>query len=378
MDEERWIRGDLLGKGGFARVYSMQNMKTGEFYAGKFSGITLPSQKAKLEGSAILKKAKKARDMLKDEIDIHKNLLHPSILRYISSFATNACYEEKEIVVSHDEKGECEVLVLEICPNKSLADLLKARGKISEDEAKFYMFHLANALKYLRLKGIIHRDIKLGNILLDADMFPKLADFGLAIYDIYRRRKTTAGTPNYIAPETLTTNSYSYPVDTWALGVCLYALVSGKPPFETDDVRKTYRKIMDEDYDMPEYFSPNLQDLISNIFLVNPEDRIQIEEVIEHPFFTSTQIIEKLPVEARIEEPSWENVILSPASKEKEENTMTSKRRKELEDFKALWTKAGYLPVDKFYLHVASFNQDVKPEPYGIFVRRFNDMRAFL
>lgn len=373
MEEVRWIRGKLLGKGGFARVYSMQNMETGDFYAGKFSGITLPKSGRKLEGSIILKKMQKAREMLKHEIDIHKNLNHPSILRYISSFVTNACYEEKEIVVSSDRMGECEVLVLEICPNNSLQELLTKRGKISEDEARFHMFHLAKGLKYLKDQQIIHRDIKLGNILLDTDMFPKIADFGMAVH--VSDAKGVMGTPNYISPEVLARLKYSFPVDTWALGVCLYALVHGTPPFQTHSVPSTYEKITRGDYDVPGYFSGNLTDLIYDILEVDPEERLTIEQVLAHMFFTSAPMIEKLPIEARIEEPSWEKIPMSSTPPKMKE--LTLERRKELEDFKALWIEHGSLPVDKFYLHIAYTLGQANPEPYGVFVRRFNDMRTY-
>lgn len=92
---------------------------------------------------------------------------------------------------------------------------------------------------------VIHRDLKLGNLFLDADMNVKVGDFGLAalIESPGERKKTICGTPNYIAPEVLfdQDNGHSFEVDTWSIGVILYTLVVGKPPFQTKDVKAIYK-----------------------------------------------------------------------------------------------------------------------------------------
>ena len=107
---------------------------------------------------------------------------------------------------------------------------------------------------YFRSKRIIHRDLKLGNLLISKEMELKICDFGLACqletYD--ERRRTVCGTPNYIAPEVLNNNyGHSFEVDVWAFGIILFALFTGKPPFETNDVATTYKKIKKGDFEYP-------------------------------------------------------------------------------------------------------------------------------
>lgn len=110
-------------------------------------------------------------------------------------------------------------------------------------------------LQFLRSKKVIHRDLKLGNLLLGDSMMVKVCDFGLAVQlDTFdEMRQTVCGTPNYIAPEMLDKNSvgHSFQVDIWALGIIIYALIIGKPPFETKDVNSTYKRIKDCNYDFP-------------------------------------------------------------------------------------------------------------------------------
>jgi serine/threonine protein kinase len=107
----------------------------------------------------------------------------------------------------------------------------------------------------LRSKKVIHRDLKLGNLLLGDSMMVKVCDFGLAVQldSFDEMRQTVCGTPNYIAPEMLDKNSagHSFEVDIWALGIIIYALIIGKPPFETKDVNSTYKRIKDCYYDFP-------------------------------------------------------------------------------------------------------------------------------
>lgn len=113
-----------------------------------------------------------------------------------------------------------------------------------------------HALKYLHYNRVIHRDLKLGNLFLGDKMELKLGDFGLATkleFDTEKKR-TICGTPNYIAPEILDDKTgHSYPVDIWSLGVIIYTMIIGKPPFETPDVKTTYKKIRMNNYSFPEH-----------------------------------------------------------------------------------------------------------------------------
>jgi len=115
---------------------------------------------------------------------------------------------------------------------------------------------------------VIHRDLKLGNLLLSDTMMVKVCDFGLAVQldSFDEMRQTVCGTPNYIAPEMLDKNTagHSFEVDIWALGIIIYALIIGKPPFETKDVNSTYKRIKDCYYDFPSSvnISPAAKNLI--------------------------------------------------------------------------------------------------------------------
>jgi polo-like kinase 1 len=102
------------------------------------------------------------------------------------------------------------------------------------------------------------------------------------------RRRTICGTPNYIAPEILESKSgHSYEVDIWSFGVILYAMIVGRPPFETSEIKQTYKRIKANDYSFPDYvpISPQAKDLISRILILDPEQRIGVDDILDHPFF---------------------------------------------------------------------------------------------
>lgn len=119
-----------------------------------------------------------------------------------------------------------------------------------------YINQLISALKYLHNNKIIHRDLKLGNLFINDKMELKLGDFGLATKLDFdgEKKKTICGTPNYIAPEILDGKTgHSFEVDVWSLGVIIYTLLIGKPPFETQDVKTTYKKIKACQYQFPDH-----------------------------------------------------------------------------------------------------------------------------
>ena len=127
---------------------------------------------------------------------------------------------------------------------------------------------MVSALKYMHAHKVIHRDLKLGNLFLNEKMQIKIGDFGLATkleFDGDRKR-TICGTPNYIAPEILEgKQGHSYEVDIWSLGVIIYTLLIGKPPFETSDVKTTYKRIKMNAYSFPEHvqISQQSRDLVT-------------------------------------------------------------------------------------------------------------------
>ena len=148
---------------------------------------------------------------------------------------------------------------------------------------------IINSLKYLHAHRVIHRDLKLGNLFINDKMEVKLGDFGLATKLDFdgEKKRTICGTPNYIAPEVLEGKSgHSYEVDVWSLGVIIYTLIIGKPPFETSDVKATYKKIRMNAYSFPDHvhISEAARSLISSILIGDPSKRPTLDEVIMHPF----------------------------------------------------------------------------------------------
>ena len=113
-------------------------------------------------------------------------------------------------------------------------------------DTRYYIFQLVRAIQYIHSRKVIHRDLKLGNLFLTDDMILKVGDFGLAAQVFYHaeKKRTVCGTPNYLAPEVLFSKKvngieegHSYEVDFWAIGVILYVMLYGRPPFESSDVK---------------------------------------------------------------------------------------------------------------------------------------------
>ena len=139
-------------------------------------------------------------------------------------------------------------IVMELCSNSTLNDQVKRRKRLSELETKCYLLQIIDAVRHMHSHRVIHRDLKLGNLFINSRMQVKTGDFGLAAALSFQdeRRRTVCGTPNYIAPEILESgkyNGHSYEVDIWSIGVIMYAMIIGKPPFETSDIKMTYKKI---------------------------------------------------------------------------------------------------------------------------------------
>lgn len=269
---KKYLKGKFLGKGGFAKCYELKCVSNKKTYAGKI-----------ISKSNIIKPS--AKNKLKSEIKIHKSLSHPNIVKFEHYF----------------EDNENVYILLELCKSKTLNELLKKRKILSELEVKYYLFQILNAVKYMHKSKVIHRDLKLGNLFLSASLEIKIGDFGLATRVEYdgERKHTVCGTPNYIAPEILENKSsgHSYEVDYWAIGVIVYTLLIGRPPFETDDVKETYKKINANIYSFPPhvYISEIAKDFIQKILVTNPSNRLTPDMMLSHPFMNSTPIPKEMP-----------------------------------------------------------------------------------
>lgn len=161
----------------------------------------------------------------------------------------------------------------------------------SEAHAKFYAMCVANALEALHAQKIIHRDVKLENILLDSSGYGRLSDFGLAKV-VLGKTYTVCGTADYLAPETLKQTGHNRAVDWWALGILIFVMMSGRSPFDADDVMQIYKNIVKgfRKEMWPSSFSPSLVEVIKGMCRKKPEERIPMQpggfkNIKEVPYF---------------------------------------------------------------------------------------------
>ena len=154
--------------------------------------------------------------------------------------------------------------VLPFVVGGELFELLRRVGKFDEHLAKFYTAQVVVGLEYLHYLDLVYRDLKPENILLDRTGNLKIADLGFCKY-VPKRTWTLCGTPDYIAPEVILCKGYGKSVDWWSLGVLIYEMIVGYPPFYSPDPMRLYEKIVAAEYTTPRYLSREAKDLIRNL-----------------------------------------------------------------------------------------------------------------
>ena len=187
-------------------------------------------------------------------------------------------------------------LFMEYLPGGDLYSLLEDIGSLDEESAKIYCKQIAQALGFLHKHGIIHRDLKPDNILISADGKLKLTDFGLSYFGVVGRTVQSedkiVGTPDYVAPEVVMCLPHDEMCDYWSLGCIVYELVSGIPPFHRDSEQQTFNAILRGIYDPIEDVSPELNDFISKLLCMDPNQRLGIhgiDEILNHPWLQHTE-----------------------------------------------------------------------------------------
>jgi len=171
-----------------------------------------------------------------------------------------------------------------------LYDEIVKRKHFTEKDASFIMYQLFSALDYLHKRQIVHRDLKLENLLLKKQglLEIKLADFGLSKVYNGEALQTACGTPYYVAPEILVSEGYDHKIDTWAAGVLLYVLLSGRLPFSGDTDVELFRAIMETElvWKKPQFdtVSEEAKDLITKLVTKDPKQRYDASQALEHPF----------------------------------------------------------------------------------------------
>lgn len=172
---------------------------------------------------------------------------------------------------------------MEYTGHASLYSYLKAKPgrKLKEDECKYIFKQIVEGISYLHSKNIIHRDIKLENLLLDENKTLKIIDFGFSVcVKSDQKINNFCGTPTYMAPEIVSKKDYfGPPIDVWALGVLLYVLLCGTFPFKAQDEKELYKKIIKGNYDFPHHLSYGSKNIIAKLLSYNPSDRIEAKDV---------------------------------------------------------------------------------------------------
>ncbi|KAJ1965885.1 serine/threonine protein kinase [Dipsacomyces acuminosporus] len=274
--KQNYLLSDHLGKGAFAEVKVAINRVTGQRYAAKIIDRNKITR---------IDKRKKLDENFRIETSILSRVRHPSIVQ------VHGVFKERDRLY----------LVLDLAADGELFDEIVRREFLSEDDTRKVLLQLLLAIKHLNCLGIVHRDIKLENILLSdkEQLRIKLADFGLAkIVDEQMFMKTVCGTPMYVAPEVLTVRQlgmYDNQVDMWSLGVVLYICLCGFPPFSDELSPPPMRdQIIAGMYNFPsphwDSVSSSAIDLVCAMLQVDPRQRITVDGALAHPWLRAKRV----------------------------------------------------------------------------------------
>ncbi|GMH11238.1 hypothetical protein Nepgr_013079 [Nepenthes gracilis] len=295
--------GKIYGVGSYSKVVRAKKKDTGVVYALKI-----------MDKKFITKENKAA--YVKLERIVLDQLDHPGIVRLYFTFQdTFSLY-----------------MALESCEGGELFDQITRKGRLSENEARFYAAEVVNALEYIHSLGLIHRDIKPENLLLTADGHIKIADFGsvkptqdsrisvLPNATSDDKASTFVGTAAYVPPEVLNSSPATFGNDLWALGCTLYQMLSGTSPFKDASEWLIFQKIIARDIKFPNYFSEEARDLIDLLLSIDPSKRPGsgpdgYSALKTHPFFRGVDwenLREKTPPKLAKEPMSYSEEVDDP------------------------------------------------------------------
>ncbi|TMW57103.1 hypothetical protein Poli38472_003028 [Pythium oligandrum] len=246
---------ERIGEGSFGKVYRGRRKYTGQIVALKF----------------VSKRGKSPKDLdnLRQEINILRGLNHCNIIAMLDSFET----EGEFCMVIEYAQGD-------------LFQVLMDDHQLPEEEIRPIAIQLLQALHVLHTNRIIHRDMKPQNILIGSKQQIKLCDFGFARAITHDNSVLTSikGTPLYMAPELVQEKPYNHTADLWSLGVILYELAVGKPPFYTDRIVSLIQMIVREPVQYPSTMSPDFKSFLSGLLNKDPSSRLTWPAILQHPF----------------------------------------------------------------------------------------------
>ncbi|KAI8376632.1 camp-dependent protein kinase 5 [Choanephora cucurbitarum] len=258
LDDFHLLR--TLGTGSFGRVHLSQSRHNGRYYAIK-----------------VLKKTEVVRLKQVEHTNNEKNILqsvaHPFLVNLWGTFQDDSNL----------------YMVMDYVPGGELFSVLRKSKRFPDHVAKFYAAEVTLAIEYLHKKDVVYRDLKPENLLLDMNGHIKITDFGFAkhVPDI---TWTLCGTPDYLAPEIIQSKGYSKAVDWWSLGVLVFEMLAGYPPFYDDDHLKLYEKILHGKIRWPAYFDPQAKDLLKRLLTSDLSRRFGnlkngANDIKSHPWF---------------------------------------------------------------------------------------------
>ncbi|KAI6043960.1 kinase-like domain-containing protein [Pisolithus marmoratus] len=262
----QWILGECVGRGASGRVRIAKHRQTGQLAAVKI--LPLDAHPGP--------KSEKQRLNVDREIVVMKLMDHPNILRIYDVF-----------------QGEHELyLILEYVQGGELFDFLVNRGRLPLLEALAIFKQIVYGLNYAHTLSVVHRDLKPENILIHSLNPPliKIADWGMAAFAPPPfHLKTSCGSPHYASPEIISGRKYAGgATDIWSCGVILFALLTGRLPFDDKDAHALLAKVRKGKYEVPDYVDPVAKDLLARMLVVDVRRRITIPQIMAHPWFNGS------------------------------------------------------------------------------------------